>query len=314
MEGDLGMKFRKKILALIFLFFTFPSYAVLMDKILATVNGEPVTLSELEHLLQPVYRQYEQAYRGQELDAYKKRAREQMLEQLIENKLILQKSKKDGLQISEAAMEEEFADVKDKFGSMDEFKAALEKEGMTIEQYKKDLSEQLTVKGMIEKEVVPKAKVRPEEIEAYYKEHSDEFVKSSMVHIGHILIKADDKGGEKKIQDIYKQLTEGKNFDELAKQYSAADDPGFISINQLKPELKSIVETLNTGEYSKIIKTDIGWHILSVKEFKESETISLSDAWTGLENKLFMKKLGEEHKKWVSQLRAKAHVVIETEI
>jgi peptidyl-prolyl cis-trans isomerase SurA len=298
----------------ILLFIPVPVFAVLMDKILATVNGEPVTLSELEHFLQPVYKQYERVYTGTELDAYKKRAREQMLEQLIENKLILQKAKKEGLQITEASMEEEFADVKDKFGSMDEFKAALEKEGMTIEQYKKDLTEQLTIKAMIERELVPKAKVRPEEVKEYYKEHVDEFKRSAMVHMGHILIKSDEKDGEKKIQDAYKQLTEGKPFDEVAAQYSSADDPGFIPVNQLKPELKSIVEVLKTGEYSKIIKTDIGWHILSIKEFKEPETVSLTDTWASLENKLFMKKLAEEHKKWISQLRLKAHVVIEEEI
>lgn len=286
------------------------SYSAVVDKILATVNGEPVTLSELERLLQPVYKQYEQIYKGDELEQYKADARDQLLEQLIENKLILQKAKKDGIEIKESAMEEELADIRDKFGSMDDFKAALEKEGMTLEQYKKDLAEQLTIKAMIERELVNKAKVRPEEIESYYNGSKGEFIRPELVRLGHILIKGDRKDREQLIQDIYKQLTEGKDFSQLAEKYSDAEDLGFIPVDQLKPELKELVESLKVGEYSKIIKTDIGWHIIRIVDKKPPETITLSAAWDDIENKIFMKKLNREHKKWVEILRQKAHIEV----
>lgn len=296
----------KKFILLLLLMVT-PLYAVVIDKVVATVNGEPVTLSELERILQPVYKQFEQIYKGEELEEAEKRARHELLEQLIENKIILQKAREEGVMITEAAMEEELADIKDKFGSMEEFQKALEKEGLTLEQYKKDLTEQLTIRAMIEREVVSKAKVSPEEIEEYYNKHKDEFTSPEMVHIGHILI----KNNEKKIQDIYKQIGEGKDFSELANKYSEAGDPGFIPIDQLKPELRQIVDSLKPGEYSKIIKTDIGWHIIKLLEKKEPEPIPLSSAWDELEDKLFRKKLTQEHKKWITRLKSKAHIVIE---
>ncbi len=296
----------KKILLMLLLMLT-PLCAAVVDKIVATVNGEPVTLSELDRLLQPVYKQYEQVYKGEELEECKRRARHELLEQLIENKLIVQKAKKEGLSITEAVLEEELADVKDKFGSMEEFEKALGKEGLTLEQYKKDLAEQITIKAMIEREIVPKAKINPEEIEAYYNEHRDEFIRPKMVQIGHILIKND----EKNIQDIYKQLGEGKDFSILAEQYSEAGDPGFIPIEQLKPELREIVDSLKVGEYSKIIKTDIGWHIIQLKGFKEPEGIELSAAWEDVDDKLFRKKLSQLHKQWIIDLKSKAHIVIE---
>lgn len=294
----------KKLLFL-FLFLSFPLYAAVVDKIVATVNGEPVTLSELERILQPVYKQYEQIYQGDELEEAKRQARHGLLDQLIENKLILQKAKEEGISITEAAMEEELADIKDKFGSLEEFQSALEKEGLTLEQYKKDLSDQLTIKAMIEREVLAKAKVSPLEVEEYYNNHKDEFVNPRMVHIGHILI----KDNERKIQNLYKQLGEGKDFTELASQYSEAGDPGYISIGQLKPELREIVDSLKVGEYSKIIKTDIGWHIIQLKGWKEPEAIPLGEAWDELEDKLFRKKLNQEHKKWTIRLKSKAHIV-----
>lgn len=298
---------RKLFLVCLLISLVTPVFAVVVDKIVATVNGEPVTLSELERLLQPVYKQYEQVYHGEELENFKVRARKELLEQLIENKLVLQYAKKEGISISEAAMEEELADVKDKFGSMEGFQDALKKEGVTLEQYKKDLSNQLIVKGMIERDVVSKSKVSPEEIEGYYNEHKDEFITPKMVHIGHILIKSN----EKQAQNIYKQLSEGADFSKLASQYSEAGDPGFIPLEQLKPELRSIVDSLKIGEYSKIIKTDIGWHIIKLNEMKEPKAVSLTEIWDDLEDKLFRRKLNQEHKKWITRLTSKALIVIE---
>jgi len=297
---------KRMFVVLFILFLSAMSRAEVVDKILATVNGEPVTMSELERLLFPVFKQAEQTYKGEELEAYKKEAQKQLLGQLIENKLVLQKAKKDGLAITEAAMEEELADIREKFGTMDEFKKALEKEGLTLEQYKKDLTDQLTVRAIIEREVVPKAKVSPEEIEQYYSEHSAEFSNPEMVSIGHILIKTD----EKTAQDVYNQLQEGADFDELAKQYSEAGEVGYVPVNKLKQELRDIVDSLDVGEYSKIIKTDIGWHIIKLKDRKPPEQLSISSVWTGIEDKLFRKKLAEEHEKWMSKIKEKAHIVI----
>lgn len=295
----------KKLIFLLLLM-TVSLYAEVVEKVVATVNGEPVTLSELERILQPVYKQFEQVYTGEELEFAKKRARQELLGQLIENKLVLQKAKEEGVQITEAGMEEELADIKEKFGSIEEFEKALENEGLTLEEYKKELTEQLTIRAMIEKEVVPKAKVGPDEVKEYYRTHKEEFTKPAKVHIGHILIKDD----ERKIQDIYNRLNKGEDFNELSSIYSEAGDLGVISIDQLKPELREIVDSLKVGEYSRIIKTDIGWHIIKLIDREDAQEIPLSDVWDKIEDKLFRKKLSQEHKKWITRLKSKAHIVV----
>ena len=303
----------KRLLLTLFLIMVslaFPVKAEVIDKIVATVNGEAITLSELERILKPVYQQGMQAYKGEELNRYQAAARRQLLEQLIENKLIMQQAKEEGLSISEAVMEEELADIKEKFGSFDEFEEALEKEGMTIERFKKDLTDQLTVRAMMEREIVHKAKVSPEEIKVYYSEHKEEFLKPEMVRIGHILI----SDNEEQAKDVYRKLEEGAEFSELARQYSEAGDPGLIPIDQLKPKLKEIVESLHIWEYSPIIKTEMGWHIIQLKEQQSPEIIPLSGAWDSLETFLFKQKMAQEHKKWVNNLKYKSHVIIEEEL
>lgn len=289
-----------KIFLLLILFISAPLYAVVVDKIVATVNGEPVTLSELEHILQPVYERYEQIAQGEELEQYKLRARRELLEQLIENKLILQKAKAEGVSMTEAGLEEQLAEIQEKFGSMEEFEKALEKEGLDIEQYKNELKEQITIRAMIEREVVPKARVSPKEVKAYYKEHQDEFQTSEEVHLQHILV----KDSRKEIEEIYNQLQKGKDLKDKWV------DIGFIPRNRLKPELDRVVESLEVGQYSEIIETEVGYYIILLKDRKPPRLLQLEEVWDALEDKLFKIKLQQEHKKWINDLKSKAHIEI----
>ena len=275
------------------------SYAVVIDKLVATVNGEPVTLSELERILQPVYNRYEQMFKGEELEKYKEHARRELLGQLIENKLILQKAKKDGIELTEAALEEQLAEIKEKFGSMEEFEKALEKEGIGIKQYKDELKEQLTIRAMIEREAVSRAKVSPKEIEAYYDNHMEEFEAPVEVHLQHVVI----KDTLTKAQEIHRQLKEGKGLENL-------EDLGFIPKNKMKPELREVIDELMVGQFSEVIESETGYHIVYLKEIKSSDTIQLSEVWDDLEEKIFRKKLTEKHKEWIESLKTKAHIQI----
>ena len=289
-----------KIFLLILFFISSSVYGVVIDKIVATVNGEPVTLSELERILHPVYTRYDQVFEGEELEQYRVRARRELVEQLIENKLILQKAKSEGISLTEAALEEELAEVKDKFGSMEEFERALKREGLDLRQYKSELKDQLTVRAMIEREVVPKAKVRPQEVETYYKDHQDEFLAPEEVHLQHILV----KDSRKEIEEIYKQLEAGKDLKDRWV------DLGFMPRNRLKPELDNVVKSLKVGQYSQIIETKVGYYIILLKGSKPPRTLLLSEIWDVLKDKLFKIKLRREHKKWIETLKAKSHIEI----
>lgn len=307
---------KKLSIFLILVFLALPVYAELIDEVVATVNGEVITLSELERILVPVHKRYEQIYTGEELRKRKEYSREQLLEQLIENKLILQKAKDEGIGISEAFLEENLAEVKEKFGSEKEFVAALKDEGTDIEKYKEELEKQLIIRAMMERAVVSKAKPKPKEIIDYYSLHEKEFVKNAEVRISHILIKLgeDTKKLREEIDSIYAKLEKGEDFGELAKKYSQGPraenggDLGFISEGQLKPELEEVIKTIEVGKYSKIIETKQGYHIILVKDRKEERFLKLSEIWDGLEDKLFRQTLQIKHKEWVDQLKEKAHI------
>lgn len=306
------------LVCLLLLSINFSLSAKVLNKVVATVNGEPIMLSDLEHLLQPVYKRYAQIYSGHELEKRKRYARRQLLDQLIENKIILQVAKEAGVEISEAILEEQLAEVKDKFGSIEEFEEALKSEGINLEEYKEDFNEQLTVRAMVEKEVISKVKVRPQEMVSYYAQHEDEFIEPEQIRIGHILIRGRDnqEAAKKYTRNVYEQLKAGGDFTALAKEYSqgprAEDggDLGFIPKGQLKPELEEVIASLKPGEYSKIIETKIGYHIILLKERTPAEEQQLSEVWDSLEDKLFRERVQEYHTEWMDSLKEKAHIKI----
>lgn len=288
------------VFLLFFVLVTIPLYAVVIDEIVATVNGEPITLVELERILQPVYKRYEQVLKNEQLKQAKIHARRELLNQLIENELILQKAKEEGISISEAAMEEQLAEVKEKFGSLEEFEKALKREGLDLKQYKEELKDQLTVRAMIEREVMPKAKVSPETIALYYEEHKEEMQTPEEVHLMHIL----EKKSRKDVDGKYKRLETGED---LKDEWT---DLGFLPIDRLKPELKEVVESLEIDQYSSVIETGVGYYIILLKDRKPPRNYPLSEVWDKLEDKLFSIKMRQEHKKWVDTLKSKAHIEI----
>jgi len=292
-------KIRGFYIIFIFLFFiSVPAYGVVVDKVLATVNGEPVTLSELEYILQPIYARYEQVFHGEKLNQYKAHARKELLEQLVENKLILHKAKKDGIAVTNVAVEKELAHVKENFSSGKEFEQALGKEGLTLEQYKKKVRDQLTIKVMIEKYLVSKIIVRPEDIRLYYKKHSEEFRLPEQFHIERILV----KDSKEKIEQLYKQLQEGKTLQDKW------DDLGLIPKDKLKPALLQVLQSLKPGQFSKILESKDTYYIILLKELKPAKIRSLSQAWSDVDDRLFRIELQQRHKKWIDSLKARAHI------
>lgn len=219
---------------------------------------------------------------------------------MIENKLILQKAKKQGISLSEAAMAEQLAEVKEKFGSLEEFNETLKREGLDLDVYKEELKGQLTVRAMIEREVMPKATVSPETVALYYEEHKEEFKKPKEVDLQHILI----KDSKEEADTIYKELQEGKD---LSDKWV---DLGLIQVDRLKSELKEVVESLEIGQYSNIIDSPAGFYIILLKDIKPSRNLTLSEVWQELEDKLFNIKLRQAHKKWVDELKSKAHIEV----
>ncbi len=233
--------------------------ATVMDRTLATVNGQAILLSEFEKNATPILEQFRKATPPAEqtpdrVADIKKR----VLDQMIDDRLLVQEAKKNNVHVSQLETDEGVKKVRTRFTTEAEFNGELKKEGMTYEEFRTHIQDQLSTIKLIDQEVKSKT-TQPSDAEikqlydtlkdvtqdkplpsGYTASDIDELKSlsraaqhrfSEQVRARHILIRvaADASDGDRKaalakIKDIQAQLKKGADFSELAKKYS--EDPG----------------------------------------------------------------------------------------
>jgi peptidyl-prolyl cis-trans isomerase SurA len=128
-------------------------YAEIVEKIVALVNNEVITLSELEEALIPLSLQIKEKFKPEEQEEEMRKAGRVILENMIANRLILQEAKRQGIEVHPQRIKEGVERIKKGYGSQEEFTQALKEEGITEEGLKKRVKDELLRLKIVEKEV-----------------------------------------------------------------------------------------------------------------------------------------------------------------
>ncbi len=295
----------------IFLFFLGTlSYAEVTDKVVAVVNSDVITQSELDRDLAPIYAQYGTIYQGSELARMLEEARHERLVQMIEDRLILQEAKRRQIGVTDEELGEKVARIKSKFAQDSEFMDALNEGGLTLPDLKAKYREQIMVAKLINQEVRARINISPQEVSDYYRSHLSEFSQPERVRVRNILIKADADDEAKckealdKASEIIARLKEGFEFEELAR------DMGFIHRGELLEEIDKVIFELEVGEVSDLIKTELGYHIFKVEEKLEPNTQELAEVREEIEEVIFKEKFDQRFREWIGELKADAYISI----
>ncbi len=296
-----------------------PLCAEVVDQIVAEVNGEIITYSELKRILDPIYAQYSKVYGGEDLISRVRMARTEALNQLIENKLVLQEAKAQGLEMNEDAVTERLKEIKGRFPNEETFLETLKKEGTSYDSFVSQVKDQLLIKALVGREVTSRVIVSPKEVKEFYELHKEKFSEGEKVHLFHIMVKKDPQNlflSEETARQLLKKVKDGEDFQQLAKNYSEgpnADkggDLGFVQPGQLIPQLSDAAFKIAVGQTSDLIDVQGAYHILWVKEKTQSEIKSLDQVERQVEDAVFRQKATEMNQKWISSLREKAFISV----
>ncbi len=311
------MRFNLTIL-LFALIISSPVYAI-EDRIIARINSDIITLSELEERLQPVIAKYESTYTGQELLNQLAKAEEYWLNQLIENKLILQEAASKELSATQEEIGERYDTIKADFDSDLQFNLFLQSQGMTIDQLKNNIKENILI-SKATSHIREKARSRfsPTDVTEYYEAHKDEYLEEPMVNVLHILIRPDENEEEaqKKAEEIRTRIINGEDFNELARKFSdgpyaeKGGDMGFCARGQHIPEIDDYAFKLPVGEISEVFKTDLGYHIIMVKQRKKERVKPFSEVQDEIENRILREKAEDIWNEWIATLKKKSFIEI----
>lgn len=291
--------------------------AIVLDRIMAIVNKEVITWSDLYKGMEFDAAEEIKALKAEDKRRVFKENEMAYLDTLIEMKLQLQEAARAGIGAGKSDVDTAIRSIRDKYAMTDAmFEEMIKKEGFSLAEYRKKLAEQITIGRIIDQEVRSKVLVTEKEIDAYLAEHREASANSEGFAISHIFLrKTDDKKAvEEKAQDIYRKIKAGESFSDLARTYSedrsarAGGDLGFIRKLEMSGDFLNVLSTMKAGEVSEPFWSESGMHILKVNDVVLYKTPQ--ELREAIRQKLLNEKFTREYRNWVKGLREKAYVEV----
>ena len=303
----------------------FAAESQLVDRIVAVVNSEVITESELDTFMRQLYEQYKTEYSGDKLMQMMGEARMKLLNQLIEDRLVLQEAKSKSIEIKDAEIDETMADFKTRFKSDQEMEAVLKDEGISLKALRERFEKQGMIRRLQDQEVRAMVVVSPTEIDSYYEAHPEEFTDEERIKVRSITIKKNDEAKAKGLMDeeaknkmleLRKKIVSGEDFGKLAKDFSddtKAKEGGmsdWVKHGEMIPVIDSVIFALPEGRVSEIIETPLGYHLFRVEERQKGSKKTLEQSRDAIYNKIFKTKAEIRFQEWMTQLKKKAYISI----
>lgn len=294
--------------------------ADVVDRIVAVVNDEVITQSELQESMLPFIADYRLRYAEEELESKVEAAKQDALNRLIEEKLILQEAEKRGIAVDEQEVEERLGEVKSNFKNEEEFQQLLESSGVTIAKLKQRYKEQIMMRKLINDLINAKVQITPTQIAAYYYAQRKDFSTPKMVRFKVLLLKPLPDRNIEQTEELALQILDriraGEDFDMLVKQYSQGPnlgkggDMGYMPEGSIIKEVEDAILKLEPGEISALIKTATGFDIVKLINRKEAAVKSLTEATDIIRRRLFQREAELTLREFVDKLKKDAYIKI----
>lgn len=297
--------------------------AELIDRLVAVVNDEPILLSELNREFKPYVERIEQA--GYPMEKQRQllfKARADILNQLVNRKLTDQEIARHGIRVSDEEIDATIERIKEAaFSTEEAMRSALEAEGMSMEEYRKRVRQQVLRRKLINAEVRSKIVITKEDIRAYYDDHPDLFGGEMQYHLKNILMKVPPGADEDRrhgirlqMEGLYQALTRGRPFDDLMKAVedqstqAASADLGLFAFDSLSPQLQEALRDKKAGSFSGVMENDMGFQIIYLEEIVQSNGKPLEEVSASIEEKLFNEIVDKKFDSWLEKLRSRSNI------
>jgi len=297
---------------------------MLLDRVVAVVNDEAVTLSEIQEEGQPVVRKIFQDYVGPERDRRLEEAEKRLMQDLIDRRLMVQVAKREGMLPSAAEINGALDEIKRNNNATDDaqFRALLKSEGLTVEQVRRNIGERLAIGRLLARQVRSTIIIGEDELMKYYAANQDKFQRNPRAEIRYIVF-PDPPGGEggparARAEEVRARIAAGEDFAQVAHQVASSGggqggDLMTVHRGELAPEIEAAAFGTPAGGMSPLIRTPAGWYLIKVERVDADPVAPFAEARDAIREQLFQEKFEEKRKEWLANLRAKSHIQILTQ-
>jgi len=304
--------------------------AEIVEQVLVKVNGEIFTKTDLEARQVAALRQKGQQVdlKSNPTDAQLRQSLNEITPQLmvdaVDEMLIVQRGKELGYKLSDEQFKTAVDSIKkeNKIENDDQFNAALKQENMTMADLRRNFEKQMIISRVEQNEVFGKVGVSEEEARAYYDAHLNEFTTPPSITMREILVAvtggargvnvAQDEAAKARAEAIRARIVGGESFEKVVAEVSDAPSKanggliGPLSVNDLSPDLRKVVEALKVGGVSDVVHTTRGYQLLKLESSTPAQTMPFEQAREQISDRVFTGKRQEEFEKYKEKLRQQA--------
>ncbi len=295
---------------------------MVLDRVVAVVNDEALTLSEVQEEGQPVVRKIFQDFVGPERERRLEEAERRLLDDLIDRRLMYQIAKREGMLPSEAEVTSAVEELKRNNNATDEakFRALLKAEGLTLEQVRRNIGERLAIGRLLARQVRSTIIISEDELTKYYDTHQEKYRRIPTAEIRHILVPVPPEGDEAKAraqaEEALAKIQAGADFAQVAREYADAsrgDSAGEVMTvhrGDLAPEIEAAAFSLLPGGVSPPIRTGAGWNLIKVERLQAEPMAPFAEVRESIRDQLLQEKFEAKRKEWLAGQRARAFIQV----
>jgi peptidyl-prolyl cis-trans isomerase SurA len=297
-----------------------------IEEIIARVNNQIITRSEYLHSKDELKKEAQQQDPVNADKLITERDKD-VLRDLIDQELLLEKGKDLGISGETEVVKKLDEMRKDmKLDSMEDLEKAAQSQGISYEDFKQNLRNQLITQQVIGKEVGSRLVINKDDEQKFYDEHKGELEQPETIRLSEILVSTDAKpkdstdeahrlqAAQAKADDLLAQIRKGAKFDEVAKKNSdgptaaQGGDLGDFKRGTLAKELEDKTFAMKPGDVSDVIRTKQGFVILKVVDHHQAGVPALSEIEPRIADALYMQKLQPALRGYLTKLREEAFI------
>ena len=299
-----------------------------VEEIIARVNNEIITRSELDHAKETAAEEIEEDCRGGKCspDEQKTRIEERQkdaLKELIDQSLLVQRGKDMGLSVETDVIKRlDSIRIQNNLSSMEDLEKAVTSHGLNWEDFKDNIRKSILQQKVISQEVGSHVNISKEDIQKYYDDHKSEFIRPEQVALREIEVSTEGKKDsdlpdlKKKAETALKRVKDGEDFGEIAKRFSdgsTAKQGGFLGVykrGELSKELEDTVFKMKKNDLTDVLDTKQGYLVLQVLEHYDEGEQALSKVESEIMDKMYSTRMEPKLKEYLKTLREQSYVVI----
>ncbi len=292
-----------------------------IERIIARVNGEIITQRQFEREREKVRQQMAQQYSGAELEAKVREYSKDLLRDLIDQALMVQKAKDLDINV-ETDIVKRLDEIRRSLNlaSLEDLQKEVEKQGLLWEDFKDNIRRNLLVREVVGREVGRTIIVSREESRKYFDEHKEEFASPGGIELAQILIsneKRKPEEVEKRAKEALAELKAGQKWAEVVRKYS--DDAatsnegggiGFMKDGTLAPTINDAVAKLDNNEFTDLIPVKSGYIILKVLERRRQGVPPFDEVEQRVGEFLYNRRMQPAMRQYLVSLRKESYVFL----